>query len=146
MKIKRRHRHGVPQLNMASMPDLIFTVLFFFMLVTHLRTSTPLVDVMEPVGEHLAGHSGARDIYMYIGWSDGHEQVQVDDQLVALDSLPQVLARVSAHDEDAESTVIIKADGSIPMRTMQQVRHFLRDAHLLNVRYDGYERRKPLRR
>ena len=34
----RRSRHNVPTLNMASMPDLIFTVLFFFMIVTHMRS------------------------------------------------------------------------------------------------------------
>ena len=32
-----RRRRGVPSLNVASMPDLIFTVLFFFMIVTHMR-------------------------------------------------------------------------------------------------------------
>jgi len=38
--IRRRFRrpdHSVPELNMASLPDLIFTVLFFFMIVTHMR-------------------------------------------------------------------------------------------------------------
>ena len=33
-----RRRHQVPSLNVASMPDLIFTVLFFFMIVTHMRS------------------------------------------------------------------------------------------------------------
>ena len=32
-----RSRRTMPGLNLASMPDLIFTVLFFFMLVTHMR-------------------------------------------------------------------------------------------------------------
>ena len=31
-------RRSVPSLNVASMPDLIFTVLFFFMIVTHMRS------------------------------------------------------------------------------------------------------------
>ena len=34
----RRREHRVPGLNLASLPDLIFTVLFFFMIVTHMRT------------------------------------------------------------------------------------------------------------
>ena len=32
----RRREHEVPELNMAALPDLIFTVLFFFMIVTHM--------------------------------------------------------------------------------------------------------------
>ncbi len=34
----RTKHHHVPSLNVASMPDLIFTVLFFFMIVTHMRS------------------------------------------------------------------------------------------------------------
>ena len=30
-----RKRRSVPELNTASLPDLIFTVLFFFIIVTH---------------------------------------------------------------------------------------------------------------
>ena len=33
----RPTRREVPGLNTASLPDLIFTVLFFFMIVTHIR-------------------------------------------------------------------------------------------------------------
>ena len=39
IKIRRR-RHEVPALNTASLPDLIFTVLFFFIIVTHMREET----------------------------------------------------------------------------------------------------------
>ena len=38
MQIRRHRRPEVPMLNTASLPDLIFTVLFFFMMVTHMRT------------------------------------------------------------------------------------------------------------
>ena len=33
----RRKKHEMPGLNTAALPDLIFTVLFFFMIVTHMR-------------------------------------------------------------------------------------------------------------
>ena len=39
MRSMFQKRHStVPSLNVASMPDLIFTVLFFFMIVTHMRS------------------------------------------------------------------------------------------------------------
>ena len=39
----RHRKHDVPGLNLASLPDLIFTVLFFFMIVTHMRDVNPKV-------------------------------------------------------------------------------------------------------
>ena len=49
----RRKGMGVPQLNTASLPDLIFTVLFFFMVVTHMRTVTLKVKYQVPQGKEL---------------------------------------------------------------------------------------------
>ena len=42
---------GVPSLNMASMPDLIFTVLFFFMIVTHMRSDEVTRKKMSNMNE-----------------------------------------------------------------------------------------------
>ena len=38
--IRQRIDRSVPTLNTSSLPDLIFTVLFFFMVVTHMRQVT----------------------------------------------------------------------------------------------------------
>ena len=50
---RRRLRHDVPALNTASLPDLIFTVLFFFMIVTHMRQVTLKVQYQVPAGTEL---------------------------------------------------------------------------------------------
>ena len=46
----RHSSHELPGLNLASMPDLIFTVLFFFMLVTHMRDDEVKVRYEVPAG------------------------------------------------------------------------------------------------
>lgn len=51
--IFRRHKKDVPGLNTASLPDLIFTVLFFFMIVTHIRHDAPKVEYRIPQGTEL---------------------------------------------------------------------------------------------
>ena len=43
----------VPGLNTSSLPDLIFTVLFFFMIVTHMRKVTLKVKYQTPAGTEL---------------------------------------------------------------------------------------------
>ena len=40
MIFRNRSQRSMPQLNTSSLPDLIFTVLFFFMVVTHMRKTT----------------------------------------------------------------------------------------------------------
>ena len=54
--MKRRFqqkKRKVPGLNTASLPDLIFTVLFFFMIVTHLRSVPVKVKYQTPQGTEL---------------------------------------------------------------------------------------------
>ena len=51
--VKRRERE-VPGLNTAALPDLIFTVLFFFMIVTHMRQADVKVQYRVPEGTELS--------------------------------------------------------------------------------------------
>ena len=53
MIFDNRNRRQMPQLNTASLPDLIFTVLFFFMVVTHMRTVALKVEFRVPQGTEL---------------------------------------------------------------------------------------------
>lgn len=138
MNIMRRRRHGVGALNTASLPDLIFTVLFFFMMVTHMRTSAPLVDVQQPRGSQLQNQSSPTDHYLFIGQRDGQWQIQLDDRLCTPDELPQLLGRLTDAEETAP-TIVIKAHRQVPMSIVFNVREQLRRARLLNVRYDADE-------
>ena len=49
----RKKSHDVPELNTSSLPDLIFSVLFFFMIVTHMRQVTLKVECRVPQGKNL---------------------------------------------------------------------------------------------
>ena len=68
MSIYRRRKHDIPELNTASLPDLIFTILFFFMLVTHMRKTTVKVKYQVPQGTELTKlvkKSAISYIYIY---------------------------------------------------------------------------------
>ena len=68
MSIYRRRKHDIPELNTASLPDLIFTILFFFMLVTHMRKTTVKVKYQVPQGTELTKLVKKSAIsYIYIG-------------------------------------------------------------------------------
>lgn len=64
----RRRDHEVPGLNTASLPDLIFTVLFFFMIVTHMREVQVKVKYQVPQGTELERLTKKSAVsYIYIG-------------------------------------------------------------------------------
>lgn len=65
---RNRRLREVPMLNTASLPDLIFTVLFFFMIVTHMRTTTSKVKYALPQGTELKRLVKKSAVtYIYIG-------------------------------------------------------------------------------
>ena len=87
MQIRRKKHRSVPGLNMASMPDLIFTVLFFFMIVTHMRNETVKVKLQVPQGTEVTKSSNKfSTINIYIGRNDyGDTQIQVNDRMYSLE-------------------------------------------------------------
>ena len=53
MAFRRKERRGMPEMNTSSLPDLIFTILFFFMMVTTMREVTLKVKFTVPAGTEL---------------------------------------------------------------------------------------------
>ena len=52
-KFNKTGKRGMPELNTSSLPDLIFTMLFFFMIVTTMREVTLKVQFQVPQGTEL---------------------------------------------------------------------------------------------
>jgi len=134
---------GVPSLNVASMPDLIFTVLFFFMIVTHMRSDEVKVRLEVPAGTEvrkLAGHPAV--INIYIGRQGDSWQVQLNGDLVTPADIParvsEIRARLSA--ENAERlTVSLRADKHAPMGIVSDVKQALQQSYALKLNYNATE-------
>ena len=146
-----RRRQGVPTLNVASMPDLIFTVLFFFMIVTHMRSDEVKVRLEVPAGSEvkkLTGHPAI--INIYIGRQGDRETrrqdntwlVQLNGDLVSPSEIP---ARINAirsklSPENAERlTVSFRADRHAPMGLVSDVKQALQQAYALKSNYSATE-------
>ena len=142
MKLKR-HDHSVPELNMAAMPDLIFTVLFFFMIVTHMRENTVHVKYDQPQGSSLqkVGHKNSViDIYIGKDYKTGEYKVQINNELVAIGDLVSQLkeerSRISS-DTKEYLCASIQADKDAPMSIVNKVKAALRSANILKVNYSA---------
>ena len=143
IRIRRHKPHTVPTLNMTSMPDLIFTVLFFFMIVTHMRTETPQLTLTTPSGTELTKTNRRTTVNLYIGiGSDGERHIQIGNNLVPLEQVGSYVATLQGrlNDDDAALfTVNIKADKKTPMGLISDIKQELRKAGALNIRYNALE-------
>lgn len=145
MNIRRRKQHKVPSLRLTSMPDLIFTVLFFFMIVTHMRTETEQLKVEVPEGKELTKPSNKRLVTnLYIGTDkDGNTRIQIGNHIIPKEEVGHVIAslRNRLPDEDADVyTVNIRADKGTPMGVVTDVKQELRKIGALNIRYSAVEK------
>ncbi|MDY3848663.1 MAG: biopolymer transporter ExbD [Prevotella sp.] len=144
MSMFKRKDHRVPGLNTASLPDLIFTVLFFFMIVTHMKENTMKVRYQVPEGtrlERLAKKSTVTHVYIGQSVKGGHkDQIQVNDKIVETTDVEDVIAaerrRMGAEDR-RQMTVSIKADRNADMGVVGDVKQSLRRANALKIHYSG---------
>ena len=139
----RNSSHELPGLNMASMPDLIFTVLFFFMIVTHMRHDDVKVQYEVPAGTEVRKlEQKASVVNLYIGKD---QRIQVNGQLTDLSHLSSVIEaqRRKMDAENAEHlTISMKADRHTPMGLISDVKKQLQKSFALRVNYSGREMNK----
>jgi biopolymer transport protein ExbD len=129
------------------MPDLIFTVLFFFMIVTHMRSETPIMKIEVPQGTELTKPQHRRYITnLYIG-SDkqGNSRIQIGNTFVPIEKVGTVIQtlRNRINDDDRPYYVVsIRADKNTPMGVITDVKEELRRVGALKIRYNATEIKK----
>ncbi|SFG32958.1 biopolymer transporter ExbD [Prevotella sp. KH2C16] len=150
MSMFRRIDRQVPSLNTASLPDLIFTVLFFFMIVTHMRTETVRVQFRQPQGTELTRLvKKSVATHIYIGTplgADGGTVIQMNDRYVQLDEIERYMKSVVSHlspEEKELMTVSLKADRKTKMGVITDVKQALRRAGALKISYSADQEKAP---
>ncbi len=139
-------RRSVPSLNVASMPDLIFTVLFFFMIVTHMRSDEVKVRLQVPAGvevQKLANKQAVVNIY--IGKQGDKWAVQMNGNIVAPADIPASIEHIrSALSAENQSrlTVSLRVDKKAPMGLVSEVKRNLQQAYALKINYSATEIKK----
>jgi biopolymer transport protein ExbD len=139
----------MPELNTSSLPDLIFTILFFFMMVTSMRQETLKVKYTIPSGtqlEKLARKSCTS--YIHIGKPTDalaaeygtNTRIQLNDKYAE----PYEIGKFVTEEQGsiAESlkpffTVSLKCDKEAPMGIITDVKQKLREAYALKIVYSA---------
>ena len=145
MQIRRKKHRSVPGLNMASMPDLIFTVLFFFMIVTHMRNETVKVNLQVPQGTEVTKSSNKLStINIYIGRNHyGDTQIQVNDRMCSLEQVGALVQDFKSNlsEENQENLIVnLRADRNTDMGIVNDIKKELRNVGALTIRYSAAEK------
>ena len=142
---------SMPMLNTAALPDLIFTVLFFFMIVTHMRDVELQVRYQVPQGTEVQklGHRGSI-IDIFVGrpfntpaGSQDEFVIQLGNEVATIDDIRNFVEQERQRmggDDQAYITVNLKADKDVPMGIISDIKQALQRSYALRISYSASER------
>ena len=142
----------MPELNTSSLPDLIFSILFFFMIVTSMREETLKVEFKAPQGteiEKLERKSLASNIYIgkaqreYRAKFGTGSCIQVNDKFIDVSGIGSFVyderGNLSERDKPYMK-IVLKSDVNTKMGIITDVKMELRKAQALSLVYQATQR------
>ena len=131
MEIKRKVKIS-SDIPTASMPDIIFMLLIFFMVTTVLREYSGL-DVELPKAKRIQKLKSKRHTAHI--WVSKQGQVSIEDKLVRSNNVRNIMYTKRA--ADPQLTVSIKADKAARMGLISDIHTELRKADALMLNYSS---------
>ena len=147
---KKKASREMPEMNTSSLPDLIFTILFFFMIVTTMREVTLKVKFTVPAGtelDKLAKKSAVS--FIYVGpptdalraQMGSGTRIQLNDRYAEpREVMDFVAAERQGMANQAEQTISIKADQRTQMGYITDIKEVLRKSWALRINYSASKR------
>lgn len=148
-RFKKAGGRTVPGINTGSMSDIIFMFLFFFMVITTIRSSTLLVKVAPPKASEVQKLEKKSLVsFIYIGKpikaSLGTEsRIQLNDSYATVGSIQAfvVAERQSRNEFDRKVlTTSLKVDAETKMGIVTDVKQELRKAGAYKINYSTHKR------
>ena len=151
-KFKKKKGGDLPAISTASLPDIVFMLLFFFMVTTVMRETTIMVKQSMPDATEIKKLEKKSLVsYIYIGAPVERMQniygtkarIQLNDAFANIDDIAQfITSERSARDEKEVPfmTTSIKADKDTKMGIITDVKQELRKANALKINYSTRKR------
>jgi biopolymer transport protein ExbD len=152
-KFSKKRGSASPEVSTASLPDIIFMLLFFFMVVTVLRDSELKVKVSTPYATQLTKLEEKSLVnYLYIGRPmikyqsvyGTKPRLQLGDKFASVAEIPLFLEKHKIKVPEAKRpriTSSLRVDGDVTMGIVQDVKTQLRKSGQLRVNYSA--KKKP---
>lgn len=151
-KFGKGDKKEMPALNTSSLPDLIFTILFFFMIVTTMREVTLMVEFRVPKGTEIEKMTKKSLVsYIYVGqptreWRarvGSGTQIQLNDKFASLYEVQDYVYQEREAMKEADKPfmkVSLKVDRDTRMGIVTDIKQELRKAWALNINYSADSR------
>tara|TARA_S200000501_G_scaffold302603_1_gene290081 strand:- start:3622 stop:4101 length:480 start_codon:yes stop_codon:yes gene_type:complete len=146
-KFKKKGSGELPKISTASLPDIVFMLLFFFMVATVLRDNTLLIQNTLPAADQVQKlDKKDRVIYIYAGKPSSRyldkygdqPRIQLNDKFATVaDVGAYVLAERAAKREELQNvlTTALKVDGETKMGLISDIKQELRKVNALKINY-----------
>ncbi|BAX80552.1 ExbD/TolR family protein [Labilibaculum antarcticum] len=150
-KFKKGGSKELPEISTASLPDIVFMLLFFFMVSTTMREVELNVDVMVPTAKEivkLEKKDLVSNIYVGVPMRQfaktmGTEpQIQLNDQFASVDEIQAFISTErEARKEELRNklTTSLKVDQYTKMGIIIDIKQELRKASSLKLNYSTRE-------
>ena len=153
-KFRSEKGKGLQRINTASLPDIVFMLLFFFMVATTMRETEVQVQVKVPRATEVKKLEKKSLVsYIYIGRPIAHVAkmygteplIQLNDKLVNEEGIPYesiqdfvLFEREKLRESDKNKMVMsLRVDENIPMGKVDDVKQALRRARALIINYSA---------
>ncbi|MCK3685921.1 biopolymer transporter ExbD [Maribellus sp. YY47] len=153
-KFRKDGGKELPPISTASLPDIVFMLLFFFMVSTTMREVTLKVKMRLPEATELSKLEKKSLVsYIYIGEPQPQYQktfgkasrIQLNDQFAEVDEVQDyVIAEREARVEAERNAIItsLKIDENTKMGIVNDVKQELRKSAALNINYSSRKKRE----
>lgn len=153
-KFKKKQSNAQPAISTASLPDIVFMLLFFFMVVTKMRDSELLVKVVTPQASELTKLEKKTLVnFIFIGRptekmkakAGTRPRIQLEDKFASTDDIPLFLEkfRLTVPENQRNSIISsLKIDNDVTMGLVGDVKTALRKSGQLKLNYSAKQRER----
>ena len=146
-KFKKKKGGDLPAISAASLPDIVFMLLFFFMVATVMRDNTLLVSNTLPAADQVQKlDKKDRVMYIYAGKPSARYQdkfgtqarIQLNDKFATVQDVAAfVLAEKASKRQELQNvlTTALKVDGDTKMGLISDIKQEMRKVNALKINY-----------
>ena len=151
-KFNKKKSGDLPAVSTASLPDIVFMLLFFFMTVTVMKDSTLKVENSLPNATEIKKlEKKDRIIYIFVGKPTREYQktygtepkIQLNDKFASTSDVgAYILQERGKKSQELQNvlTTALKVDKSANMGLIADIKQELRKVNALKINYTTYER------
>ncbi|TWO32207.1 biopolymer transporter ExbD [Seonamhaeicola sediminis] len=145
-KFKKKKSGALPAISTASLPDIVFMLLFFFMVATVMRENTLMIENNLPFADQVE-KLDKKDLVMYIYAGKPSEnfkqygteaRIQLNDKLADVSDIAAFIAaeRAAKREELVPFlTTALKVDSDANMGLIGDIKQELRKVNALKINY-----------